>query len=69
MKKENIEEITMSFVIKQKVTFCVDDFETREEFDEFVLKLKSDRDFMLDHFYDNLDDERYELINDVKIEE
>jgi hypothetical protein len=69
MKKENVEEVTLSFVIKQSVTFCVDDFDTREEFEEFILKLKSDEEFMLDHFYDNLDNERYEVINDVKVEE
>ena len=61
--------ITMSRIVKQTVTFDEMDFETVEEWNEFVLNLKSDEGFMLDHFYDNLDDEYYEMIKDVIIEE
>ena len=61
--------ITMSRIVKQIVTFDEMDFETVEEWNEFVLNLKSDKGFMLDHFYDNLDDEYYEMIKDVIIEE
>jgi hypothetical protein len=69
MKREKIKEITLSRIIKQEVVFCEWDFETVEEFDEFVLKLKSDKDFMLDHFFDNVDEENYEVIEGIKVEE
>jgi hypothetical protein len=69
MKREKIKEITLSRIIKQEVVFCEWDFETVEEFDEFVLKLKSDEDFMLDHFFDNVDEENYEVIEGIKVEE
>jgi len=61
--------ITLSRIVKQTVTFDEWDFETIEEFNEFVLKLNSDEEYMLDHFYDNLDDEHYEMVKDVFIEE
>jgi hypothetical protein len=69
MKREKIKEITLSRIIKQEVVFCEWDFETVEEFDEFVLKLKSDEDFMLDHFFDNVDEENYKVIEGIKVEE
>jgi hypothetical protein len=69
MKREKIKEITLSRIIKQEVVFCEWDFETVEEFDEFVLKLKSDKDFMLAHFFDNVDEENYEVIEGIKVEE
>jgi hypothetical protein len=51
--------------------FCEDDFETVEEYDKFVDELKSNEDFLLDTFYDNLDgNDRYDgIISDVEIEE
>ena len=61
--------ITLSRIVKQTVTFDEWDFETTEEFNEFALKLNSDEEYMLDHFYDNLDDEHYEMVKDVFIEE
>jgi hypothetical protein len=67
MKKEKT--VTISRIVKQTVTFSDWDFETTKEFDKFVLKLKSDEEYMLDHFYDNLDDEHYEMIKDVFIED
>ena len=69
MKREKIKEITLSRIIKQEVVFCEWDFETVEEFDEFVLKLKSDENFMLDHFFHNVDEENYEVIEGIKVEE
>jgi hypothetical protein len=61
--------ITMSRIVKQTVTFDEMDFETVEEWNEFVLNLESDEDFMLDHFYDNVDMDGVEIIEDVKIVE
>ena len=61
--------VTLSRIVKQTVTFDELDFDSIEEFNEFVLNLESDEDFMLDHFYDNVDMERVEMIEDVKIEE
>jgi hypothetical protein len=69
MKREEIKEITLTRTIKQTVTFCEWDFETTEAFDKFVSKVNSDEDFRLDLFEDNLDDEHYEVIQDVKVEE
>ena len=61
--------VTLSRIVKQTVTFDELDFDSIEEFNEFVLNLESDEDFMLDHFYDNVDMERVEMIEDVKIKE
>ena len=69
MKREEIKEITLTRTIEQTVTFCEWDFETTEEFDEFVSRVKLDEDFRLDLFEDNLDDEHYKVIEDVKVEE
>ena len=65
MKREEIKEITLTRTIEQTVTFCEWDFETIEEFDEFVSKVKSDEDFRFDLFEDNLSDEHYKVIQDV----
>ena len=67
MKKEKT--VTLSRIVKQTVTFSDWDFETTEEFDKFVLKLQLFEEYMLDCFYDNLDDEHYEMVKDVFIEE
>jgi hypothetical protein len=50
------------------VTFEVDDFETEEEFNEFVTKLKTDDEFMVESFIENVD--RYNLngSSDIEIE-
>jgi len=69
MKREEIKEITLTRTIEQTVTFCEWDFETIEEFDEFVSKVKLDEDFRFDLFEDNLDDEHYEVIQNVKVKE
>jgi hypothetical protein len=67
MKKEKT--VTISRIVKQTVTFSDWDFETTEEFDKFVLKLQLFEEYMLDCFYNNLDDEHYEMVKDVFIEE
>ena len=67
MKQEKT--VTLSRIVKQTVTFSDWDFETTEEFDKFVLKLQLFEEYMLDCFYDNLDDEHYEMVKDVFIEE
>ena len=65
-----MKEITLFRVVKQSMFFCEDDFETVEEFDKFVDELKSNEDFLLDTFYDNLGgNEGDEIISDVEIEE
>jgi hypothetical protein len=49
--------ITLSRIVREEITFYEDDFKTIEEFDQFVLELKSNQDFRYDTFYDNLDDD------------
>jgi hypothetical protein len=64
-----MKSVNLFRVVKQSMTFCEDDFESVEEFDKFVDELKSNNDFLLDTFYDNLDDDCDIIINDVDIEE
>ena len=63
------DEITMSRIIKQSVTFCREDFDTKKEWLEFCKKIKSDEEYMEDSFYENLDYDDVELIEDVKVED
>jgi len=60
--------ITLVQTVKYTVTFEVDDFETEEEFNEFVTKLKTDDEFMVESFIENVD--RYNLngSSDIEIE-
>jgi hypothetical protein len=64
-----MKEITLFRIVKQSMYFCEEDFETVEEYDEFVDELKSNEDFLLDTFYDNFDGENEEIISDVKTKE
>ena len=64
-----MKEIRLFRVVKQSMFFCEDDFETIEEYDKFVAKLKSNKDFLLDTFYDNFDGDNEEIISNVEIEE
>jgi hypothetical protein len=52
-----MKKIRLIRTVKQEMYFCEDDFGGIEEFNEFVLELKSDKDFREDTFYDNLDDD------------
>ena len=60
-------------ILKEACFLClckeIDDFETIEEYDKFVAKLKSNKDFLLDTFYDNFDGDNEEIISNVEIEE
>ncbi len=49
--------ITLSRTVREEITFYEDDFETIEEFDQFVLDLKLSPNLRYDTFYDNLDDD------------
>ena len=64
-----MKKVTLFRVVKQSMFFCEDDFDTVEAFDKFVDELKSNRDFLLDTFYDNCDGENEEIISDVEIKE
>lgn len=39
--------------------YCKDDFETPEEWDNFLAKIQTDPEYAEDHFYDGLDTEDY----------
>jgi len=52
-----LKSITLSRTAREEITFYEDDFETVEEFDQFVLDLKSNPNLRYDTFYDNLDDD------------
>jgi hypothetical protein len=52
-----MKSITLFRTVKQEITFYEDDFETIEQFDQFVLDIESDKDLRCDTFYDNLDDD------------
>ena len=62
--------ITLVQTVKHTVTFEVDDFETEAEFDEFVAKLKTDDEFMVECFIENIDRESFNEDNcsDIEIE-
>ena len=62
--------ITLVQTVKHTVTFEVDDFETETEFDEFVAKLKTDDEFMVECFIENIDRESFNEDNcsDIEIE-
>ena len=64
-----MKKVTLFRIVKQSVTFYEDDFNTIEEFDKFVDELKSNKDFLLDTFYDNCDGSNEEIISNVEIEE
>ena len=52
-----LKSITLSRTAREEITFYEDDFETVEEFDQFVLDLKLSPNLRYDTFYDNLDDD------------
>lgn len=52
-----LKSITLSRTVREEITFYEDDFETVEEFDQFVLDLKLSPNLRYDTFYDNLDDD------------
>ena len=52
-----LKSITLSRTAREEITFYEDDFETVEEFDQFVLDSKLSPNLRYDTFYDNLDDD------------
>jgi hypothetical protein len=60
--------ITLVQTVKHTVTFEVDDFETEAEFNEFVAKLKTDDEFMIECFIENVDRENLNNSSDIEIE-
>ena len=62
-----MKKVTLFRVVKQSMFFCEDDFESVKEYDKFVDELKSNKDFLLDTFYDNCDGSNEEIISNVEI--
>lgn len=63
-----MKEIRLSQTITNYVFFCEDDFESEEEFNEFVNKIKTDGEYLDEVFYENVDRERYTSESDIIID-
>lgn len=61
-------KITLKQTVTYKVNFYVDDFESVEEFNKFVDKIKTDDEFMIDHFLENVDRENLNGASDIEVE-
>jgi hypothetical protein len=51
-------EIVLKQTVTNYVSFCIDDFETKEEWIVFKDRILNDPEFKDDHFFDNVDRER-----------
>jgi hypothetical protein len=63
-----MKEIRLSQTVTNYVFFCEDDFESEEEFNEFVNKIKTDGEYLDEVFYENVDRERYISESDIIID-
>lgn len=64
-----MKEIRLSQTVTNYVFFCEDDFESEEEFNEFVNKIKTDGEYLDEVFYENVDRERYISESDIIIDQ
>lgn len=63
-----MKRIRLSQTVTNYVFFCEDDFESEEEFNEFVNKIKTNKEFLDEVLYENIDRGRYILESDVIID-
>jgi hypothetical protein len=63
-----MKEIRLSQTVTNYVFFCEDDFESEEEFNEFINKIKTDGEYLDEVFYENVDRERYTSESDIIID-
>ena len=64
-----MDSITLTQTVKHVVTFYVDDFKNEKQFKTFVNKLKTDDEFMINHFLENVDKDNLREASDIMIEE
>jgi hypothetical protein len=60
--------IRLSQTVTNYVFFCEDDFESEEAFDKFVNKIETDKEYLDEVFYENVDRERYISESDITID-
>lgn len=60
--------IILKQIVTHRVTFYVEDFETEEQFKEFVKKVKTNDQFMVECFIKNVDRENLNDSSDIEIE-
>jgi len=63
-----MKRIRLSQTVTNYVFFYEDDFESEEEFNEFVNKIKTNEEFLDEVLYENIDRGRYILESDVIID-
>jgi hypothetical protein len=62
-----MKKITLTQTVVYEVNFYEDDFSNKKEFNEFVSKVKSDEEFMIECFISNVDRDNLKLGSDIKI--
>ena len=60
-------KITLTQTVTYEVNFYVDDFDSESEFKEFVDRIKSDDEFMVECFIENVDRDNLKFASDIKI--
>ena len=59
--------ITLTQTVTYEVNFFEDDFNSKNEFDLFLERLKTDEDFMIECFIKNVNRDNLNLASDITI--